>query len=171
MNVAITDASVFFDILETGILPEFFSLDLDIYTTDFIFNEIEQSDQKELFDAFVRSNKLKILSIDETEQQKISEMEVKYLSLSYADKSILYKAIEKNCTLLTCDAKLKKEAESKNLKVYGSIWVVDELLNSENLAISKGINILEKLLAVNPRLPKTEINNRINNLKRKLYGQ
>lgn len=55
MKVAITDVSVLFDLYNVGVLPEFFGLDIEIYTTDFIYNEILQSNEKVEFELFVRS--------------------------------------------------------------------------------------------------------------------
>jgi hypothetical protein len=62
MKVAITDASVFFDLLNTGVLPEFFSLDLEVFTTDFIYNEIAISEEREEFDVFLRSGQLTVIT-------------------------------------------------------------------------------------------------------------
>jgi hypothetical protein len=46
MKIVITDVSVFFDLYHLQILPEFFALDLEIHTTDFVYNEITNSVQK-----------------------------------------------------------------------------------------------------------------------------
>ena len=47
MKIVVTDVSVFFDLFIIQALPEFFELELEICTTDFVYNEIEQSEQKE----------------------------------------------------------------------------------------------------------------------------
>ena len=36
MKIVITDVSVFFDLYHLQVLPEFFSLNLEIHTTDFV---------------------------------------------------------------------------------------------------------------------------------------
>lgn len=165
MKVAITDASVFFDLLNTGVLPEFFSLDIEVFTTDFIYNEIVKSEEREQFDVFLRSGQLNVIKIDEADQEKIAEMELRYSNRSIADKTALFKAKELNCTLLTCDKKLRKEAEHHNIEVFGSIWIIDELVGREKLGISRGIEVFEHLKQVNVWLPMEEINKRIAHLK------
>jgi len=42
MKLIITDTNVFFDLISIGALPEFFALDFDICTTDFVINEIHE---------------------------------------------------------------------------------------------------------------------------------
>ena len=49
MKVVITDVSVFFDLYQLQVLPEFFALDLEIHTTNFVYNEIVNSEQKHEF--------------------------------------------------------------------------------------------------------------------------
>ena len=68
MKVAITDVSVLFDLYNVGVLPEFFGLDLEIYTTDFIYNEILHSAEKNEFEIFVRSGQLKIIVVEDNER-------------------------------------------------------------------------------------------------------
>ena len=47
MKLIITDSSVFFDIIKIQALPEFFALDFEICTTDFVKGEILESEQSE----------------------------------------------------------------------------------------------------------------------------
>ena len=46
MKLIITDSSVFFDIIKIQALPEFFALDFEICTTDFVKDEILESEQR-----------------------------------------------------------------------------------------------------------------------------
>jgi rRNA-processing protein FCF1 len=165
MKVAITDASVFFDLYKIELLPEFFGLDIEIYTTDFIFNEILQSDERSLFETFCRSNKLKIIVIDETEREKISEMNLCFGNKSLADRTAIFKAKQMDCILLTCDKKLTKEAKRQGIEVHGSIWIVCQLLENKKLEPDIAIDRLELLKETNSWLPLEAINNVINNLK------
>jgi len=52
MRIVISDVSVFFDMYYLKVLPEFFALDMEIHTTDFVYNEIINSEQKNEFDLF-----------------------------------------------------------------------------------------------------------------------
>lgn len=75
MKLIITDTNVFFDIISIGALPEFFSMDYDISTTDFVVKEILESDQKEQIESFIRARKLNVFkfSADEVEEIAISQ--------------------------------------------------------------------------------------------------
>ena len=171
MKVAITDASVFFDLYKIELLPEFFGLDIEIYTTDFIFNEILQSDERVLFETFCRSNQLKIIIIDELEREQISVMDLKYSNSSIADRTAIFKARQMNCILLTCDKKLKKEAEYLNLEVHGSIWIIDQLINNNLLENVRALRAFELLKATNAWLPVSEINIRIDRLRKAMFDK
>lgn len=58
MKLVVTDVSVFFDLFAIKLLPEFFALDWEIITTDIVYNEIIQQNQKSEFEVFVRSHRL-----------------------------------------------------------------------------------------------------------------
>ncbi len=53
MKMIITDTNVFFDIISIDVLPEFFALDFEICTTDFVVKEILESTQKEQIDLLL----------------------------------------------------------------------------------------------------------------------
>jgi predicted nucleic acid-binding protein len=67
MKLIITDTNVFFDLINIQALPEFFSMDYEICTTDFVLNEILFSSQKNQIDAFIRSRKLTVYSFTSKE--------------------------------------------------------------------------------------------------------
>jgi hypothetical protein len=52
-----------------------------------------------------------------------------------------------------------------NIEVHGSIWIVDELVTKSLISNEKAIELFEQLLITNSRLPKDEIEKRINKLK------
>jgi len=72
---------------------------------------------------------------------------------SIADKTILWKALQLEATLLTCDRKLRKEAEGHAIEVRGSIWVIEQLVENGIINSTRGISLLENLKMTNNRLP------------------
>lgn len=153
MKVVITDVSVFFDLYQIQVLPEFFALDWEIHTKDFVFHEILRADQKAVFELFERSKQLKILSFSSEEEFQVRNFKTKLSIRSIADKTILWKALQLEATLLMCDNKLRKEAEGQGIEVRGSIWIVEQLVNCGIVNQSRGIGLLEELMIVNNRLP------------------
>ncbi len=153
MKLVVTDVSVFFDLYQIQALPEFFALDWEIYTSDIVYNEILHASQKTEFEAFARSKQLKILITSEEEVEEVLNFKTSLKIHSIADKTILWKALKLKATLLTCDSKLRKEAEGQALEVRGSIWVIEQLVINEIINARKGISLLEQLRLKNTRLP------------------
>lgn len=167
MKLYVTDVSVLFDILELGILPEFFALNAEICTTTFVYNEVLNGAQVLEIESYKRSQRLTVLEVSESELDEILVHPIKRNLKSLPDKSLLWKAIKLKGALLTCDGKLKKEAIENGIEVHGSIWVLTELEKQEILSPERTIDLLEKLKINNSRLPLNEIDKIINRLKSK----
>lgn len=165
MKIVITDVSVFFDLHALQILPEFFGLDWHIQTTNFVYNEILQADQIRDFENFVRSRLLHLISISVDDETAINAMELKRRNRSFPDKTVLWKAREEKCTLLTCDRVLREEAIHHNIEVHGSLWVIEQLVYNELMENETAIRHLKKLITINTRLPVEEIKKLIERLK------
>ena len=73
MKLIITDSSVFFDIIKIQALPEFFALDFEICTTDFVKGEILGSEQREQIEVFIRSHQLIVFELSEQEILKLND--------------------------------------------------------------------------------------------------
>lgn len=164
MKLVVTDVSVFFDLFEIKLLPEFFALDWEIITTDIVYNEILQQNQKSEFEVFVRSNRLSIYNANAEDMEIISNFKTKNSIRSIADKSMLWKAINTKAILLTCDQKLRKEANHHKIEVHGSIWVIEQMIESTILTQNSAIGYLEQLKQTNNRLPFERIDQLIKKL-------
>ena len=157
MTLIITDTNIFFDIISIGALPEFFSLDYEICTTVFVLQEIMHSDQKEAIEVLVRAKELTIFEFDSDEIDEIEDLKTSKTFKGITDKSVLWKSLKMNCPLLTGDKKLRTEAESQGVEVHGTIWVMETLIEKNQIDRTKGIHLLETLKVVNSSLPLDEI--------------
>lgn len=165
MKLIITDVSVLFDLFHIKVLPEFFELDVEICTTIFVYNEIVQQQQIEKFETFKRTQKLIVLDLLPEEEEQVINFKVKRNLKSIPDKTMLWKAIQLKCPLLTCDDKLRREAIDNGIEVHGSIWVVTELEKHKIIGTEKTIELLEQLKKINSRLPVDEIDKIIKRIK------
>ena len=165
MKLIITDVSVLFDLYQLEILPEFFALKAEISTTSFVYNEIVIANQVVEFEVYKRSQKLNVIMLTDEEQDAVNRFATKRNLKSLPDKTMLWKSIQLNCALLTCDRKLKLEAKEHGVEVHGSIWVIEKLVEENILDKSKAIALLEQLKTVNDRLPMEEIDKVIKKLK------
>lgn len=165
MKLIITDSSVFFDIIKIQALPEFFALDFEICTTDFVRREILESEQKEQIEMFIRSHQLTVFVLSEKEIEEIESFKTKRFFKTIIDKTVLWKAKQLKCPLLTGDAKLRSEAIEQGIIVHGSLWVIQIMVESKVVTANTGIELLEKLKVSNDRLPLDEIEKLIKKLK------
>lgn len=165
MKLIITDSSVFFDIIKIQALPEFFALDFEICTTDFVKGEILESEQREQIEMFIRSHQLIVFELGEQEIEEIENFKTKRFFKTLIDKTVLWKAKQLKCPLLTGDAKLRSEAIEQGVTVYGSLWVIQIMVESKVIRADSGVEFLEKLKISNDRLPLDEIEKLIKKLK------
>jgi predicted nucleic acid-binding protein len=164
MRLIITDVSVLFDLFQINLLNEFFELDFEICTTIFVYNEIVSQEQLIEFEQFKLSKKLTVLELPSNEIEEVVIFKTKRNLKSIPDKTILWKAIQLNCPLLTCDCKLKKEANDNGIEVHGSIWVLTELERQKIIEKQQTVQLLEQLKVTNSRLPFIEIDKIIRKL-------
>lgn len=165
MKLIVTDTNVFFDMMSIEILPDFFGLEYEICTTDFVVNEIERIDQAEQIQNFIRSKQLTVYKLTSNEIEEVVNLKTKRNLRRITDKSVLWKALQLKCRLITGDKNLRLEAEEQGLKVNGSIWVLRTLIETNIISVIKGVELLEKLKEINNSIPKEEIDRLIKKLK------
>lgn len=165
MKLIVTDTNVFFDIMSIKILPDFFGLDFEICTTDFVINEIIRVDQAEQIQTFIRSKKLIVYKFTSDEIEEVINLKTKRNLRRITDKSVLWKALQLKCRLLTGDKNLRNEAEEQGLEVNGSLWVIKMLVESKIVTPVVATELLEKLKTVNDSLPKDGIDKLIKKYK------
>lgn len=165
MKLIITDVSVLFDLYQIKVLSDFFKLDLEICITIFVYYEILKEEQMAEFEVLKANKKLSILDLTEEEEIQVQQLELKRNLKSFPDKTMIWKAIQLKCPLLTCDNKLRNEAKDHGIEVHGSIWVIMQLVKQNIIGKAQAIALLEQLKSVNVRLPLDEINQLIKQLK------
>lgn len=165
MKIVITDTNILFDVIKIGALPEFFSLDYEICTTVFVMQEIIPSPQKELVETFIRAKKLIVYDFSAEEIDEVQNFNTGRDLKRFTDKTVIWKSLQLNCPMLTGDQRMREVAEKMNIEVHGSIWIIDELVTNKLISSKKAVQLLEQLLITNSRLPKDEIEKRINKLK------
>ena len=95
----------------------------------------------------------------------------KYSGLSLYDCVALAIAIERKITLLTGDAALRKAAKCENVKVIGTLGILDMLYENEHINDEEYLHCLNELMnniGGKVRLPVREIENRLSRLKSKI---
>ncbi|NPA43659.1 MAG: PIN domain-containing protein [Chlorobi bacterium] len=112
-TVVICDANIFIDLEKSELIPLFFDLPIEIYTTDLVWHEVKSA--QEVLKVFRQNGKLKILSASEEELQEMVALKTRNLSL--ADCSVLYYAKTRGYLLLTNEKKSSKNGRYSQCKI------------------------------------------------------
>ncbi len=160
MKIVVNDANILMDLIKTELIDEFFDLEYEMHTTEFIINECD-SEQKDILNGFINHKKLKSNSIEYEELIEIQNIFQENQSLSFPDCSVYHFANTKQAILLTGDKKLRSFAERQKLEVHGIFWIIDEMYHNKLISKIEYQKKLKILKAVNKRLPNGEFDKRL----------
>ena len=160
-KIVVNDTNVFIDLFNVGLLEELFALPWEVHTTDLVMLELQREEQKEIVARYQSEGRLHIPVFEPEEMIVMAEMKIR-AGVSITDCSVWYYAKVNNYILLTGDGKLRKSSLLDGVEVHGIIYVFDELVESGILQKTTAAERLKELWKSNPRLPKEEIEKRIN---------
>ncbi|PWA09502.1 PIN domain-containing protein [Flavobacterium laiguense] len=156
MKIHINDANILIDLVHLDLVEPFLSLKFELYTTDFVFAELELL-QQQVFD----SDQLTKLSASVEDMLAIFNLSQEHVGLSFEDCSVWYFAKNMNGILITGDGKLRTKAKASGIGVKGIIYIIEQIKEQNLLTVSVCIEKLQTLLQINNRLPVNEIEKRI----------
>lgn len=163
MKILVNDTNIFIDLHSVGLLEEMCRLPYEIHTVDLVVAEIADADQRRIFDELVARGEI---SVDGFTADEVIEIVEEHSSvsgnLSIPDCSVCYFARKHNVSMLTGDRRLRRYAEEQSIEVHGILFIFDELVRHDIISTSMAADRLEELFAINARLPKAEIRDRIN---------
>lgn len=126
MRIAITDACIFIDLLELGLINPFFELSLEVHTSLDVINELNAT-QIAILKAYQSTGKLTVHNISNTERQQI--LNSKYpKTLSASDQTVLFLAEKHQAILLSSDKPVRHNANVKAIEYHGMLWIFDQLV-------------------------------------------
>lgn len=160
MKVAVKDANIMIDLIESDLLGLWFKLEIETYVSDLVQLEIVAFEQKRVFDIFVDAGLIRVESLTFEELSSASEKSNVH-KISIEDASALLIALKKEAALLSGDARLRKTAEGEGVDVYGIIWIFDRLIKEGLLPPQDAATKLESLLDAGSFLPKAVCERRI----------
>lgn len=162
MKLAVKDACIIIDLIDLDLLHEFFNLNLDIITTDLAINEIKTYSHKNQLIKFTKTNKLRVEKLSFAELSESVKIRNKYKKLILTDCTVIYKAKQNNCMILSSDNVIRKYAKIENIEIHGTIWIIEQLVNSKLIQKQTGILKLNQLMNINNRIPVNSCNDLIN---------
>lgn len=162
MEIIVNDTNIFIDLHSIGLLRQLCELPYEIRTVDFVMAEIVDARQHEEMTRLVTEGKIIVESFTPEELVEIvDEHSAVSGNLSIPDCSVCYYARKHDVTLLTGDRQLRRYAEAQRLTVRGILFIFDELVAHSVLAPKMAAEKLNELYSINIRLPKSEIQRRI----------
>ena len=153
--VVVNDTNVFIDLLDIGLLEEFFSLPWEIHTTDFVMLELLREGQQALVSSYRDKGKLYVPVFEGEEMLEIARM-YQNNNISFTDYTVWYYAKKNKYILLTGDRKLRTASLKGGVEVHGTIYILDSLVNCGILSYERAIEKLKLLYKSNTRLPQDE---------------
>jgi rRNA-processing protein FCF1 len=161
MRVIINDANILIDLVHLDLMNEFIHLEIELKTTDFVFEELNE-DQKNIIADFIDSGDIELIITEEEEDfERIATLLGNSSGLSFEDCSVWHYAHKLDGVLLSGDGKLRKQATANGILVKGILYVFDQLLLNNLISFEYAIEKLEQLYKINPRLPISSKNERI----------
>lgn len=94
------------------------------------------------------------------ETKEIITLRNKYASPSTNDLIALYLAKHNACYLITGDNTLRNAAKREGVTAHGLLWLMDTLIEKENITKSKALEALENIIDAGSWLPKRECEER-----------
>lgn len=153
--VLISDTNIWIDFQHAGLLKEIFKLPYEFLTTDFVIDELQEPEGSTLVGLG-----LKVAALDGTDVAALFSLSQAHGHSSLPDMSCFYIASKMGCPLLTGDGALRKLAKNEKVIVYGSLWLLDRLVEFELIAPALAAAGLQGMLDAGSRLPAAECDKR-----------
>jgi hypothetical protein len=164
MKVFIKDANILIDLVKLHMEEAFLSLQVNLYTTDFVFSELTDVQQQSL-----TSERLTVIRTETPDDfGGIASLYNALKGVSFEDCSVWYYTQKMNATLITGDGTLRKKGTQSGLDVKRILFILEEIKNQKLLPLNECFQKLEELKLLNNRLPFAEIEHRIQAWKNEL---
>jgi predicted nucleic acid-binding protein len=151
MKTLICDTNIFIDLIQAQALDTFWRLPYEVYTTDLVMAEMTVPAQKAQLAAAQQAGTLIVLELSGEEVGRVVGLPTQRNLKRITDKSVLFKALELRCCLLTADRQLRLEAQNQGIEVHGSLWVIQQI-RLTHLATQTELLRMVDALAKNPRI-------------------
>jgi len=163
-EILINDSCILFDLLDLGLIKDYFQLEYQMFTTKEVIKEIKDAVQLFEITNYISSGNLKVDQYGSLES--IQSLFDEYPGLSYTDCSVLELAIRKNGIVLSADKSLRNISIKRKLTVKGFLWIIAELVEKNLISPDKALKTLRLYPKVNKRVPIKEIKKMIDRLER-----
>ena len=148
MPLLISDANIFIDFEEGGLLEELFRLSVTIGVPDLLFEEELREQHEHLLDLG-----LELLELQAEAVQRAADLASRYRKPGRLDLTALALAEQEQCLLLTGDRDLKEAAENEGVEVRGTLWLCECLVEEGIVTVDALASAYRQMKNSGRRLP------------------
>lgn len=158
----IVDASVLIDLEYGEVVKEFFLLHHGWTAPDVVIVEVLES-----LGSVLTGLGLKVSHLQPEDIQEVARLRQSYKGVSANDLFCLVLAKTQKGFLITGDQALRRAAENEGVKVRGTLWILDELVENKIITGERAAEALEKMRKSGGRFPQEEVTKRLKRWTRK----
>ncbi len=155
MKVAVTDASIFIDLIQIGCIKLLSRLNCEIVTTYAVIAELYDWQQL-ILEEMIQAQVLIVYPTPENDLKTWRDKLAMAKRLSIPDITMLWLASRLEAMVLTSDKLMRLASTRLNLETHGILWLFDQFLEKELITHLEACTGLETLLETNERLPREE---------------
>lgn len=164
MQVLVSDASILIELAKWSLLEDIFQLPYEFSVPDALFEEelidLNGVDRKDLIPLGLR-----VGSLDEAGVSLAVSYQAEYPKLTIHDCFAVTMAVQNDWKLLTSDRRMKNLAISENIESFGTLWIMDRLVEFGIKSPDEILQVLQGMLDdLKNWIPKAEIKKRIASL-------
>lgn len=154
----INDTNIWIDLKAINLIESVFHLPYDIGVPDILYDD----ELKDMDGELLQANGIKILEMTEDEIMNTVFRSRQTKKVSFNDLTTLVLAKSRGHILVTGDKNLRSIAQSENVALKGTIWLIDEMVRYSIITKKKAAFVCSELISLGRRLPREELINRIN---------
>lgn len=153
-QLLISDANIIIDIVAGELTAAMFALNYQFAVPDILYADELEAQHSAMLAQGLRLIELRPESVSAADNYYANN---KASRVSANDCMALSLAQQEDCYLLTGDAKLKQLATTEGVTVYGTLWLVEQMLTQEHINVGQAEVAYQKMIEDGSRLPENDI--------------
>ncbi len=161
MDLLISDANIFIDFEDGGLLTRLFEISATIAVPDILFEDELREQHEDLLECG-----LVLIALETSAVERTVALAARYRQPSRLDLAALALAEQEACPLVTGDRRLREAADHEGVEVHGTLWVA-ELLFSEGAGTVMQLRIAyARMRGAGRRLPWDAVEEQLQRLEK-----
>jgi len=148
MLLLISDANILMDVEMGDLVAPMFSLGYQFAVPDVLYYEELEEQHAHLLDMGLQTRTLSSKSVG-----RVQALSQTYAKPGRNDLFALALAEVEKCPLLTGDAALRQAAETEQVEVKGTVWLISEMVREQRITVTVARAALHKMRVNGRRLP------------------